>query len=184
MTTSFCPGRMAIGPYVKCSRWQAAPYHWSAWYVACSYGLSASGVHGPAVTGARAFVSGSGGPSARAAGATAAATTSNRTTTRALTASSGSGSNRDSPPNGPFLLFSDQRDITEDAPFTPATGCDADHDALIAASTDAAVRAGWILRTDAIDMTNRVCAAQICWGLSNHLCAACVPPSSPCGNNG
>jgi len=61
---------------------------------------------------------------------------------------------------------------------------DRDYYAPMAASTDAAVRAGWILRTDAFDMMNRVCAAQNRWGRSNHPCAAYVPPPSPWGNTG
>jgi hypothetical protein len=50
--------------------------------------------------------------------------------------------------------------------------------------TDDAVRAGWVLRTDAIDLMNRVCAAQNRWSTPAVPCPTYQPPPSPWGNKG
>ena len=52
------------------------------------------------------------------------------------------------------------------------------------AHTDADVRDGWLLRTDAVDLMDRVCAAQTRWGLSGQPCPTYDPPPSPWGNKG
>jgi hypothetical protein len=50
--------------------------------------------------------------------------------------------------------------------------------------TDAAVQAGWLLRTDAVDLMDRVCAAQSRWLGSNEACPPYEPPLAPWGKHG
>jgi hypothetical protein len=67
-------------------------------------------------------------------------------------------------------------------PFTDAElaeryGSHAKYYELMAAATDAAVSAGWILPPDAIDLMARACAAKVRFPDADHQCPAYAPPA-------
>jgi hypothetical protein len=63
-----------------------------------------------------------------------------------------------------------------DAEIQARYGTHAEYYRLMAERTDAAVRAGWLLPVDAVDLMRRVCRASVRFGTPGAPCATYVPP--------